>query len=69
MVRRRFLRDPLPLLAVLIAALLVGLALLQQRWLAAVSAAERTRMRSSAAGRADAFARAVDREQSPVAPS
>ena len=62
MVMRRFLRDPLPLLAVLIAALLAGLALLQHRWLAAVSAAERTRMRSSAAGRADAFARDVDRE-------
>jgi hypothetical protein len=62
MVRRRFLRDPLPLLAVLIGALLIGLAMLQHRWLAAVSAAERTRMRASAAGRAEAFARDVDRE-------
>ncbi|HEY8150800.1 MAG TPA: HAMP domain-containing sensor histidine kinase [Vicinamibacteria bacterium] len=62
MVTRRLLRDPLPLLAVLIGALLAGLALLQHRWLAAVSAAERTRMRASAAGRAEAFARDVDRE-------
>src|SRR6187399_531466 len=62
MVRRRLLRDPLPLLAVLIGLLLAGLALLQHRWLDAVSAAERTRMRSSAAGRAEAFARDVDRE-------
>jgi len=53
MVMRRFLRDPLPLLAVLIGALLIGLALLQHRWLDAVSAAERTRMRASAAGRAE----------------
>ncbi|HYU42421.1 MAG TPA: HAMP domain-containing sensor histidine kinase [Vicinamibacteria bacterium] len=58
----RFLRDPLPVLAVVIAMLLAGLAVLQHHWLAAVSAAERTRMRSSAAGRADAFARDVDRE-------
>ena len=62
MVRRRFLRDPLPLLAVLIGALLIGLAVLQHRWLAAVSAAERTRMPATAAGRAEAFARDVDRE-------
>ena len=62
MVTRRLLRDPLPLLAVLIGALLAGLALLQHRWLVAVSAAERTRMRASAAGRAEAFARDVDRE-------
>ena len=62
MVMRRFLRDPLPLLAVLIGALLIGLALLQHRWLDAVSAAERTRMRASAAGRAEAFARDMDRE-------
>jgi signal transduction histidine kinase len=62
MVMRRLLRDPLPLLAVFIGALLIGLALLQHRWLAAVSAAERTRMRASAAGRAEAFARDVDRE-------
>ena len=59
---RRLLRDPLPVLAVLIGALLIGLAVLQHRWLSAVSAAERTRMRASAAGRADAFARDVDRE-------
>ncbi|HEU0107201.1 MAG TPA: HAMP domain-containing sensor histidine kinase [Vicinamibacteria bacterium] len=59
---RRLLRDPLPLLAVLIGALLAGLALLQHRWLAAVSAAERTRMRTSAAGRAEAFAHDLDRE-------
>src|SRR6185503_8019721 len=59
---RRYLRDPLPLLAVFIAVLLAGLALLQHRWLSAVSAAERTRMRASAAGRAEAFARDMDRE-------
>src|SRR6185295_16040047 len=62
MVMRRFLRDPLPLLSVLIGALLIGLAVLQHRWLDSVSAAERTRMRASAAGRAEAFARDVDRE-------
>ena len=59
MVTPRLLRDPLPLLAVLIGMLLAGLALLQHHWLAAVSAAERTRMRSSAAGRAEAFARDI----------
>jgi signal transduction histidine kinase len=60
--KRRLLRDPVPLLAVLIAAALAGLAVLQHRWLSAVSAAERTRMRTSAAGRAEAFAHDLDRE-------
>ena len=62
MTKRRLLRDPVPLLAVLIAAALAGLAVLQHRWLSAVSAAERTRMRTSAAGRAEAFAHDLDRE-------
>jgi signal transduction histidine kinase len=60
--RRRWVRDPLPLLAVVIGALLAGLALLQHRWLSAVSVAERARMKASATGRAEALARDIDRE-------
>jgi signal transduction histidine kinase len=60
--RRSRSADPLPLLATLMALLLGGLALLQHRWLSAVSAAERARMKTSAAERARAFARDLDRE-------
>ncbi len=59
---RRLLRDPLHVLAALIGALLLGLALLQHRWLSEVSVAERARMKASAAERAEAFARDLDRE-------
>jgi signal transduction histidine kinase len=60
--RRRWLRDPVPLLAAMIAALLLGLALLQHRWLSAVSVAERARMKANATGRAESIARDIDRE-------
>jgi signal transduction histidine kinase len=59
---RRLLRDPLPLLAAIVAVLLAGLAFLQHRSLASVSQAERARMKANAAGRAEAFARDLDRE-------
>jgi signal transduction histidine kinase len=62
MTPRRRLRDPLPWLAVLIALLLSGLAVLQHRWLQAVSVAERARMKADASARAVALAHDLDRE-------
>ncbi|HEV7502464.1 MAG TPA: hypothetical protein VGQ33_20750, partial [Vicinamibacteria bacterium] len=58
----RRLRDPLPWLAVLIALLLTGLAVLQHQWLQAVSVAERARMKADASSRALALAHDLDRE-------